>query len=115
MLPSRLMGRETEETFNRHALSTFFSSFISTISIRQYRKPFLLDANLESESCISHPTPAPFASPYASRRPTGLRHKISSHPRNPNQISNLSPHKKSPHLPNFASQRPAPQRVMMGP
>src|ERR1017187_8236514 len=61
LLPSRFLGRETEETFNIHTASTFFSSSFSTGSRPETPNSPRPGATLESETCISHPNPAPNA------------------------------------------------------
>ena len=55
------------------------------------------------------PNPSATPPPEASGCSTGLRHKISCHPRNPKQKKGLPPHQKYTRLPTFASQRPRPR------
>src|ERR1039457_379890 len=58
---SSFLGRETEETSTIHTASTFFSSSFSTSSRLETPNSPRPGANLESETCISHPNPAPNA------------------------------------------------------
>src|ERR1035438_8391732 len=53
--------------------------------------------------------PPPFPPPNPPAQPPGLRHKILRHPRTPKRNKHLSPHKKSPRLFDFASQRRQPR------
>src|ERR1017187_5310922 len=54
------------------------------------------------------PNPWPITPPEASARSTGLRHKISRHPRNPKRKRDLPAYEKYPQLSKFASQGPRP-------